>query len=138
MIRTLFNVGQYLITLTVVRLVFAALAPEHRMLDPATQLGSTDVLPALAAGRQLPDPEQRPGRRGDRDGLRPRLAGRPCGRTSGPAGWRSPILLALAPVTAVVADFPRSCSRCCVLPLLGVQRTAWIAASASTTRCTTA
>jgi diguanylate cyclase (GGDEF)-like protein len=125
-IRTLFNVGQYLITLTVVRLVFAALAPEHRMLDPATQFGVTDVLPALAAAASFPILN---------NGL---VAGAIAMASN--RGWLATLredvraggmaiatLLALAPVTAVVANFSPFMLPLLVLPLLGVQRTAWIA-----------
>jgi diguanylate cyclase (GGDEF)-like protein len=125
-IRTMFNVGQYLVTLTVTRVVFAGLAPGHGILDPVTSLGVTDVLPALAAAATYPVLNNglvagaiaMASNRGFLVTLREDVRA---------GGMAIVTLLALAPVTAVVANFSPFMLPLLILPLLGVQRTAWIA-----------
>ena len=105
-LRAMFNMGQYLITLSVTRLVFS-LTAQHDFLAPITDLQAADVVPALLAaaaffltnngiGRGgLPGPARAPGRCSARTSD-PGLASRSC----------RPV-----PVTAIVANFSRSCCR---------------------------
>ncbi len=124
-VRAAFNIGQYLITLSAARWVFCA-TTGYPLLATHTVIGPPDLLPALLAALTYQFVN---------NGLVALAVGLDSGRSvwdvfsedvrlQGPS---SAILLALAPVTAVIANFSPFMLPLLVLPLLGVQRTVWIA-----------
>ncbi|NLT54776.1 MAG: bifunctional diguanylate cyclase/phosphodiesterase [Actinomycetales bacterium] len=125
-LRTLFNIGQYLVTLTITRLVFA-LSSGNPVMDPATSLDGGDVLPALLAAATFFLLN---------NGLVSVIVALETGQSAreifredirvGGLTWL--ILLGLAPVAAVVAEFSLFMLPLMMLPVLGVQHNAWIAA----------
>jgi diguanylate cyclase (GGDEF)-like protein len=122
-----FNLGQYALTLTAVRAVYAL--PQHQtMLDDGFLQGPIAVLPAMAAavcyfvvnnvivGGVVALDSGQPLLAVLREDLRVQ-------------GMDSAILLGLAPITAVISHWQPLLLPLIVLPLLGVQRNAAIAAS---------
>ena len=124
--RIIFNVGQYLLTLLAARWVFS-LASGHAFAAPLTQLSPRDILPALlsAAAYFLVNNGTVAIVVALDSGQSPFAVLREDIRVQGMA---SSILLGLAPVAAAVADFSLFMLPLLVLPLLGVQHNAWIAA----------
>src|SRR5215470_1302542 len=124
--RAAFNVGQYALTVAAARLVYS-LASGHPFLQPVGDFGPRDLLPSLLAGTTYLvvnngavavivalD-----------SGLRVLSLLREDLRIQ---GITSAILIGLAPVAAVVANFFLPMVPLLVLPLVGVQHNAWIAA----------
>jgi diguanylate cyclase (GGDEF)-like protein len=124
--RITFNMGQYLLTLVAARWVFA-LASGHGFADPLTTLAPRDILPALlaAAAYFLVNNGTVAIVVALDSGQNPLAVLREDIRVQGMA---SSILLGLAPVAAAVADFSLFMLPLLVLPLVGVQHNAWIAA----------
>jgi diguanylate cyclase (GGDEF)-like protein len=125
-LRAAFNIGQYLVTLLATRAVFA-LASRHEFLAPTSRVEPHDILPALLAAATyfvvnngavavVVAMDQ---------GLNVLSVLREDVRVQ---SLTSSILLGLGPVAAVVADFSLLMLPLLVLPLLGVQRNALIAA----------
>jgi len=124
--RAAFNVGQYALTVAAARLIYS-LASGHPFLQPVSDFGPRDLLPSLLAGTTYLvvnngavavivalD-----------SGLRVLSLLREDLRIQ---GITSAILIGLAPVAAVVANFFLPMVPLLVLPLVGVQHNAWIAA----------
>jgi diguanylate cyclase (GGDEF)-like protein len=126
LLRVMFNTGQYLVTILATRAVFAA-ASQHDFLGPRTELTPRDVLPVLLAAvtyfavNELAVAEVLALTTGQRVAviLAEEL------RVQGPA---SAILLGLAPLAAIAADFSPFVLPLLIFPLLGVEHNAWMAA----------
>ena len=125
-LHAMFNVGQYLLTLLAARLVFSLIS-QRPFAEPTTGLEPHHILPALAAAATYflvnngavaivvaLDSGQRV-LHVLREDIRVQ-------------SLTSSILLGLGPVAAVIADFSLLMLPLLVLPLIGVQHNAWIAA----------
>ncbi|HEX2807925.1 MAG TPA: EAL domain-containing protein [Kineosporiaceae bacterium] len=125
-LRAAFNVGQYLLTLAAARSVFCLLTGTP-FLAPTTQLTSEDIIPALLAGIAF---------FAVNNGTVAVAVALDQGRSALAVlagdlrvqGLTSSILIGLAPVAAVLADHWLVLLPLIALPLVGVQRSAWIAA----------
>jgi diguanylate cyclase (GGDEF)-like protein len=125
-LRAMFNMGQYLITLSVTRLVFS-LTAQHDFVEPVTRLQTDDVVPALLAAAAFFLTN---------NGIVAVVVSLETGQSAREVfrediriqGLASSILLGLSPVTAIVANFSLFMLPLMVLPVLGVQHNAWIAA----------
>ena len=125
-LHALFNIGQYLLTLLAARLVFA-LAAGRPFNEPVTGLQPHDILPSLAAAATyfLVNNGAVAVVVGLDSGQRVLHVLREDVRVQ---SLTSSILLGLGPVAAVIADFSLLMVPLLVLPLIGVQHNAWIAA----------
>ena len=125
-LRAAFNVGQYLLTLAAAREVFCLLTGTP-FLAGTTRLDGGDVLPALLAGVAFFLVN---------NGAVAGAVALDQGRSALTVlagdlrvqGLTSSILIGLAPVAAIAADFSLLMLPLIALPLVGVQRSAWIAA----------
>ena len=124
--RITFNMGQYLLTLLAARGVFS-LTSGHPFCALTTELAPGDILPALlaAAAYFLVNNGTVAIVVALDSGQNPLAVLREDIRVQ---GMSSSILLGLAPVAAVAADFSLFVIPLLVLPLVGVQHNAWIAA----------
>ena len=124
--RITFNMGQYLLTLLAARWVFS-LTSGHPFCAVTTELAPGDILPALlaAAAYFLVNNGTVAIVVALDSGQNPLAVLREDVRVQ---GMSSSILLGLAPVAAVAADFSPFVIPLLVLPLVGVQHNAWIAA----------
>jgi diguanylate cyclase (GGDEF)-like protein len=125
-LRALFNVGQYMITLAIARLVFS-LTSGTGMLSPITIVQAHQLLPALASGLTF-------------FLVNNGMVAVVVALHTGQSGWSiiredvrvqgltSAILLGLAPVAALVAAVSPYMLALLVLPLVGVQRSARLSA----------
>ncbi len=126
-LRAAFNVGQYMITLVATRIVFA-LAAGHPILATSTPFLPHDLLPAVLAAVTFLLAN---------NGLVALVVALDQGldplrvlvQDLRAQALTSAILLGLAPVAVVIAEFTLLMVPLLVLPLTGVQRNAWIAAS---------
>ena len=125
-LKIAFNVSQYLVTLATARAVFC-LASGRGLLDTGTTLTPGDILPGLLAGAAFFVVN---------NGLVAVIVAIATGQNplrivSGDVraqGLASSILVALAPLSAIAADFSLLTVPLVVLPLLGVQHSADLAA----------
>jgi hypothetical protein len=121
-----FNAGQYVLTLAAARLVFA-LAADMPVTRVETVFTTREILPSLVAAVTffLVNNGTVGGVVALNSGQRVLAVLREDIRVQGMA---SAILLGLAPITAVVGSFSLIMVPLMMLPLLGVQHNAWIAA----------
>jgi diguanylate cyclase (GGDEF)-like protein len=125
-LKVLFNIGQYLVTILATRAVFV-FASQHDFLGPRTELTARDVLPVLLAAatyftvNELAVAE-----------VLALHAGRNLSavlveelRVQGAA---SAILLGLSALAAIAANFSPFVLPLLIIPFLGVEHNAWIAA----------
>ncbi len=125
-VRAAFNVGQYLLTLFSARAVFSLLTGTP-LLAPMTHLSNADVLPALVAGFTF---------FAVNNGTVAVAVALEQGRSAFAVvagdlrvqGLTTAILIGLAPVAAAASDASPLMLPLIALPLVGVQRSAWIAA----------
>ncbi len=124
--KVAFNVGQYLLTLSVSRAVFC-LTSGRRFLDASIMLEPHDIIPGLLAGATFFVMN---------NGLVAVIVAIATGQQPWEIirgdvraqGLATSILVALAPLSAVAADFSLLTLPLVVLPLLGVQHSADLAA----------
>ncbi|MFZ0157526.1 MAG: bifunctional diguanylate cyclase/phosphodiesterase [Kineosporiaceae bacterium] len=125
-LRAAFNVGQYLLTLVSARAVFCLLT-DAPLLAPMTRLTNGDVIPALVAGVAFFVVN---------NGAVAVAVALEQGRSAVAVvvgdlrvqGLTSAILIGLAPVAAAASYYSALMLPLLALPLVGVQRSAWIAA----------
>jgi diguanylate cyclase (GGDEF)-like protein len=125
-LQAAFNIGQYMVTLAAARLVFS-LATGTGFFDAIRPLTPADILPGLLAGATFFLVN---------NGLVAVIVAVTSGRSpwaivSGDVraqGLATSILIGLAPVAAIAADFSLLTIPLLVLPLLGVQHSAHLAA----------
>jgi diguanylate cyclase (GGDEF)-like protein len=125
-LKVLFNIGQYLVTILATRAVFV-FASQHDFLGPRTELTARDVLPVLLAAatyftvNELAVAE---------------VLALHTGRNLSAVlveelrvqGAAAAILLGLSVLAAIAANFSPFVLPLLILPLLGVEHNAWIAA----------
>ena len=125
--RALFNLGQYLLALLAARLVFSLIGRRRRF--AALTAGAGRPARARAARRRRVLPRQQPrGRRRRRAAQRARVVHDAARGRPGAGPDVVGILLGLAPVAALSRLLRRLMLPLLLLPLVGVHRSAWIAA----------